>query len=255
MRGLVRVDAGVLDDHPGPGAAGRGGAASVREQLAGERAAVQEEVHVAAARDLGPHDAGQRRAARSPASPRSRAACGAACLARSKGAVSARSPISGRGGYWNDASPNSAPSSRRTTSLTAPARRAWKSRIMSVAPKPPIIPVRGGPRFTAEHAENAENHSRTSVSSALSAVNLGLKQDLQPRTAAAARSRSPRGQPGRRDDPEARAAHGRRAAASGKPKFGWLKMLNASARSSTVAPADACLLQDRQVRVVERRAP
>jgi hypothetical protein len=59
--GLVRVDARVLDDDVA-GYTGRGTAVPERaEELAGEGGAVEEEVHVAPARDLGPAHRGRAR--------------------------------------------------------------------------------------------------------------------------------------------------------------------------------------------------
>ena len=77
--GLVGIDARVLDDR----AAGyaRGGRPRPRRcvvDLAGQGAAVEEEVHVAAARDLGLASRAATSRARRPGPPRSRAACAAA---------------------------------------------------------------------------------------------------------------------------------------------------------------------------------
>ncbi len=58
VRGLVGVDARVLDDHvPGP-TGGLAALAEARDELGGERPPIEEEVDVAAARDLGAPDAG-----------------------------------------------------------------------------------------------------------------------------------------------------------------------------------------------------
>ena len=103
MRGLVRVDAGVLDDDAAGRALGRPRLASVWCKSRGELAALEEQVDVAAARDLGAHHVARRApAAGEPAARRSRGACGAASWPGRTGAVSARSPSSTRGGYWNE---------------------------------------------------------------------------------------------------------------------------------------------------------
>ena len=75
LLGLMLVCSTIT--RPGAAAARRA-PAQVRAQLAGERAAVEEQVHVAAARHLRPPHAGRCRQRRRQPSPRSRAACGAA---------------------------------------------------------------------------------------------------------------------------------------------------------------------------------
>ncbi len=101
-----------------PGRGARGAAlAQARGELGGEGAAVEEEVDVAAARDLGAPHAGRAGRAPARAARRSRGACGAALFARSKGAVSARSPSSTRGGYWKETSARSTSKAARAASL------------------------------------------------------------------------------------------------------------------------------------------
>ena len=141
VRGLVGVDAGVLDDHARPGS--RPSAAPPgREQLASERAAVQEEVDVAAAGHLRPHDAGhcaQLGRQRLRDLPRLAAQRLGQVERRGQREVAHLGP--GRV-LERDAGRLGAEGVRRATSRRDAARRSWRSRIMVVGPKVPIIPAR-----------------------------------------------------------------------------------------------------------------
>ena len=101
--GLVRVDAGVLDDHV-PRARGRRRPARRASACSsrGEGAAVEEQVHVAAARDLGAPHARRARRARRRAARRSRAACGAASWRGRRGRSGPGRRARPAGGYWKD---------------------------------------------------------------------------------------------------------------------------------------------------------
>ena len=90
VRGLVRVDARVLDDHVAGTARRRPLVDERLVQLLGDLAALEEQVQVAAARDLGAHARPSPSAARRRAARRSRAA---SCAASSRG----RTGPSGRG--------------------------------------------------------------------------------------------------------------------------------------------------------------
>ena len=99
MGRLVGIDAGVLDDDAARAArAPAAGDASGRVQLPGHGAPLQEQVHVAAARHLRPPHAGAAGQLARPGAARSRAGLRRSVLARSKGAVRARSPSSAAGG-------------------------------------------------------------------------------------------------------------------------------------------------------------
>ncbi len=95
MSGLVGIDVGVLDDHLATGAAGVGGGLAQRGPQ--QRGAVEGDVDVAGAGDLGARDPGGRR--RAPTSDSAIARGGRRKrLASSKQIGVARSPSPGWGG-------------------------------------------------------------------------------------------------------------------------------------------------------------
>ena len=131
--GLVGVDARVLDDGAGARSRGPPGLGQAVVDAAQDGAPLQEDVDVAAARDLRLAHAVRPRRGR----PESRSATSRGfrrrVLARSKGAVMARSPSSGRGGYWKVTDGSGTSNAALTAARTESERFFWMSRII----KPP----------------------------------------------------------------------------------------------------------------------